>query len=660
MDNYHSLLPIFAAVFAAWSILLGMAFHQIDEGHVGVYYRGGALLSQTNGPGYHLMIPIITTYKPVQITLQTDEVKNVPCGTSGGVVIYFDRVEVVNYLAPESVHDIVKNYTADYDKTLIYNKIHHELNQFCSIHTLQEVYIELFDQIDEFLKRTLQADLVLMAPGLYIQAVRVTKPKIPEAIRRNYEAMEAEKTKLLIAEQHQKLIEREAETERRRAIIEAEKLAEVSAIEWRAKLVAQEHERKISEVADATQLARSKALTDAEYYRAMKEAEASHLKLTPAYLELAKYQALAQNSKVYFTGDQGNLIMDLLNQMSSRKSNQISDHPNQRNLVQVYTVLPPGIDSKVTAHLILIVRLFRPNSSFTGSRRLEFGSNSLNDIYVQVRWWGEPAGEKCAIFYPRLAHKVGHKQATCTKARYRITVPLDRFSAYLKDMRELRLDVIDIRHQRIIGRGRLDRVDRLTPTTPIDAILPVINELGEKLGDLNISLMIEPVIKNDEISISSNDHIIINEQIDSIQSQQNNGVVNEHPVDLDIGSLDQDNYHSSHNVNLLDNSNNYRLRTTIHGHGRELTNTDKDSFSTHSGNNNDVNFSKREQLLSLALEKSKHLREALSCSSIFNHQDYNDNESDDKNNMDGLRASRSYTSDGRFSGGLTPNKLVKR
>ncbi|VDP81454.1 unnamed protein product [Schistosoma mattheei] len=102
--------------------------------------------------------------------------------------------------------------------------------------------------------------------------------------------------------------------------LEAEKLAEVSAIEWRAKLVAQEHERKISEVADATQLARSKALTDAEYYRAMKEAEASHLKLTPAYLELAKYQALAQNSKVYFTGDQGNLIMDLLNQMSSSLS----------------------------------------------------------------------------------------------------------------------------------------------------------------------------------------------------------------------------------------------------------------------------------------------------------------------------------------------------
>lgn len=33
-----------------------------------------------------------------KVTLQTDEVTNVPCGTSGGVMIYFDRVEVVNIL----------------------------------------------------------------------------------------------------------------------------------------------------------------------------------------------------------------------------------------------------------------------------------------------------------------------------------------------------------------------------------------------------------------------------------------------------------------------------------------------------------------------------------------------------------------------------------
>lgn len=34
-----------------------------------------------------------------QVTLQTDKVINVPCGTSGGVMIYFERIEVVNLLS---------------------------------------------------------------------------------------------------------------------------------------------------------------------------------------------------------------------------------------------------------------------------------------------------------------------------------------------------------------------------------------------------------------------------------------------------------------------------------------------------------------------------------------------------------------------------------
>lgn len=85
---------------------------------------------------------------------------------------------------------MVRNYTADYDKALIFNKVHHELNQFCSSHSLQEVYIDLFDQIDENLRTALQQDLNEFAPGLRVQAVRVTKPKIPEAIRKNYEIME--------------------------------------------------------------------------------------------------------------------------------------------------------------------------------------------------------------------------------------------------------------------------------------------------------------------------------------------------------------------------------------------------------------------------------------------------------------------------------------
>merc|ERR1712115_382858 len=81
------------------------------------------MLSGMTGPGFHMMLPFLTTFQSVQTTLQTDEVKNVPCGTSGGVVIYFERIEVVNVLQPNAVYEIVKNYTADFDKPLIFDKV---------------------------------------------------------------------------------------------------------------------------------------------------------------------------------------------------------------------------------------------------------------------------------------------------------------------------------------------------------------------------------------------------------------------------------------------------------------------------------------------------------------------------------------------------------
>lgn len=314
---------VVAAIAGVMAIMLHSSIHKIEEGHLAVYYRGGALLISPNGPGYHIMLPFITTYRSVQTTMQTDEIKNVPCGTSGGVMIYFDRIEVVNMLVPSAVVDIVRNYTADYDKTLIFNKIHHELNQFCSVHTLQEVYIELFDIIDENLKTALQKDLNSMAPGLTIQAVRVTKPKIPEAIRRNFELMEAEKTRLLITAQTQKVVEKEAETERKKAIIEAEKTAQVAQIQFKQKVMEKETEKTISEIEDAAFMAREKAKADAEYYTAAKSAEANRLKLTPEYLQLMKYQAISSNSKIYFGQDIPNMFVDNSGSNSADSSEQL-------------------------------------------------------------------------------------------------------------------------------------------------------------------------------------------------------------------------------------------------------------------------------------------------------------------------------------------------
>lgn len=93
------------------------------------------------------------------------------------------------------------------------------------------MFIDKFDSLDEQLASALQNDCDRWAPGIEIIAIRVTKPRIPESLLKNYEKIEAAKTQLLIAEQEQRVKQRQAETKRLEARIDAESLAEINRIE---------------------------------------------------------------------------------------------------------------------------------------------------------------------------------------------------------------------------------------------------------------------------------------------------------------------------------------------------------------------------------------------------------------------------------------------
>eukprot|EP00243_Klebsormidium_subtile_P002745 TRINITY_DN15545_c0_g1_i1.p1 TRINITY_DN15545_c0_g1~~TRINITY_DN15545_c0_g1_i1.p1 ORF type:complete len:344 (+),score=104.79 TRINITY_DN15545_c0_g1_i1:285-1316(+) len=326
-NSMVAFIPAIAALIAFVAPLasanLGI-LHSIPEGHVGVYWRGGALLPTISEPGYHMKVPFLTTYEPVQVTLQTDEVTNIPCGTKGGVMIYFEKVEVVNKLNKAHVHETIKEYGIQYDKTWIYDKIHHEINQFCSAHSLQEVYIDLFDQIDEILKELIQKDCTRYVPGLEIIGIRVTKPSIPTSIARNYEAMEEQRTQALIAAERQKVVEREAETDRRKAVMEAEKVAQTSRIYQEQKLAEKESNRQQEHIENEIYLAKQKSLVDAEVYRLTKEAEANKLKLTAEFLELEFIRAIANNTKMFFGDKIPAMVLDqrLLGSSFMNKLNQ--------------------------------------------------------------------------------------------------------------------------------------------------------------------------------------------------------------------------------------------------------------------------------------------------------------------------------------------------
>uniref|UniRef100_A0A175YGU2 Band 7 domain-containing protein n=1 Tax=Daucus carota subsp. sativus TaxID=79200 RepID=A0A175YGU2_DAUCS len=316
-DSPNNSLPMLLAFIAIFVLVLVQSasdltsslsiIHQVPEGHVGVYWKGGALLKTITDPGFHLKLPLITYFEPVQVTLQTDLVRDIPCGTKGGVMTNFEKIEVVNRLKKNYVYETLLNYGVHYDNTWIYDKIHHEINQFCSGHSLQQVYIDMFDQIDEKMKDALQADCTRYAPGIEIISVRVTKPSIPESVRRNFEQMEEERTKVMIAVEKQRVAEKEAETQKKIAISDAQKHAHVSAIQMEQKLAEKDSARKEEEIANAMYLAREKSLADADFYKTMREAEANKLKLTPQFLELKFIKAIANNSKIFF-GNKASLI----------------------------------------------------------------------------------------------------------------------------------------------------------------------------------------------------------------------------------------------------------------------------------------------------------------------------------------------------------------
>jgi len=310
--NLTQLLFVLIAILVAISIPAASScfgvLHQVPEGHVGAYWRGGALLKTITDPGFHLKMPVLTQYEPIQVTIQTDEVKNIPCGTKGGVMIYFDKIEVVNRLRKDYVYDTILNYGVTYDKTWIYDKIHHEINQFCSAHTLQDVYIDKFDQIDENMKEALQKDCTVYAPGIEIINVRVTKPTIPAVIARNYEQMEEERTKVLIAIERQKVVEKEGETQMKMAVTEAEKDALVSKIRMEQIIMEKESTKMQQIIENEMYLNREKSLADSNFYRVQKEAEANKLMLTPEYLELKFIEAIANNTKMFFGDKVPNMV----------------------------------------------------------------------------------------------------------------------------------------------------------------------------------------------------------------------------------------------------------------------------------------------------------------------------------------------------------------
>jgi regulator of protease activity HflC (stomatin/prohibitin superfamily) len=202
------LLPVLASGFLT----------VVKEGDVGIFYRFGSLLQEVHPSGWYAYMPFFTSPGYVNIRPQTDQVHEVSCGTSDGIVLTFSKVDVGNTLPQESVYNTIKKYGEDYDQYLIKDKIRHQMQVICSSMTSHEVFLTKFKDIDDDLKTFLETVNKDLETGLIIDFVRFPeKPILPESIKDKYLALTEEKVKQRLEIERQIRITKEAETEKMRA-----------------------------------------------------------------------------------------------------------------------------------------------------------------------------------------------------------------------------------------------------------------------------------------------------------------------------------------------------------------------------------------------------------------------------------------------------------
>jgi len=109
-----SLLSVIVKLVIGYIGLLLLGFYAVKEGEIVLIKQFGVLKKDIIEPGIHFRIPIYQEILRINLMIQTDIVEKVPCGTSNGLLVIFEKIEVVNRLEKRHVYKTVLNYTEAY------------------------------------------------------------------------------------------------------------------------------------------------------------------------------------------------------------------------------------------------------------------------------------------------------------------------------------------------------------------------------------------------------------------------------------------------------------------------------------------------------------------------------------------------------------------
>jgi len=364
MGEFQSIKCLAVVVVSFLVVLLAVVIsvladshHIIEEGSVGIYYKFGALQDEVTHPGVHWKAPFVTTVEQVQVRPRTDTLNLMSTVTKDGITNTFNDVQVISKIQPKNLIKMVKTFGLQFRQALIFDRVKEELRIFCANHTIDEVYNVKFLQIVAAVRENLVSSIQRLGDGgLEILNLVVAKPNIPPDIARNYKQVKVQWTEQLVAVQKQKTKEIEKKTEKLNALADADRQKAVLEVDIQKQvlekqgqqnisLLEAEHQQRLELVKKETE--KQKAIADAERdktvmeitnerrilekegdqkvsmlhneqlrligeneanvkaYAIEKEAEANKKLLTADYVKLNLAKAISPNTKYYFSGDKG-------------------------------------------------------------------------------------------------------------------------------------------------------------------------------------------------------------------------------------------------------------------------------------------------------------------------------------------------------------------
>lgn len=279
------------------------ALHTVKTGHVGLYYKYGALMDDVTQPGIHWMQPFVTEMVALRLTPETEIMNPMVCTTRDGVRNVFRDVQVITSLEEKYVHQLVKRFTSDLKNILVYDRVRESVEKFCANNTIDEVYRTRFLDITNYVNESIVEALQKFAPnGLKLWNVFLPKPDVPPAIAANYRQVKVEWTQQLVAQQKQRTERIRKETENIKAILDAERGKNVEAIRTAQHIEQEEGRSNVTRIRNEVYEETEKLKADVSSYVQASSAKSNEKLLTDNYVKLNVAKMLSNNTKMYFSG----------------------------------------------------------------------------------------------------------------------------------------------------------------------------------------------------------------------------------------------------------------------------------------------------------------------------------------------------------------------